>query len=205
MNQVDRRVQRSRKLLQEAFRQLLAEQGFDAISVQDVAERAEVNRGTFYAHFADKYALLEQVVGESFQDALLQRVPRGAPFTAENLELLTVAVLGFLGEFSSHCRPSDRTLTPLIETSMWRELYKRLLAWLDNPPGDGTKLAVAPETTATMMSWAIFGTALAWSQGPRTDTAEACAQQILTLLTGGLAQLGRPPAASPVRQLAAST
>src|SRR5437879_5578939 len=71
MNETDRRVKRSRKLLQEAFRQLLTEKGFDAISVQDVAERAEVNRGTFYAHFPDKYALLEQVVGESFREALL--------------------------------------------------------------------------------------------------------------------------------------
>jgi AcrR family transcriptional regulator len=203
MNEADRRVKRSRKLLQEAFRELLGEKGFDAITVQDVAERAEVNRGTFYAHFPDKYALLEQVIGESFREALLNRVPVGAPFTGENLELLAVAVLEFLGEFSSHCRPSDRELAPLVETSMWRELHNRLLEWLEGTPGCSEEPAVAPETAATVMSWAIFGTGLDWSRGSRADTAEARARQILRLLTGGLAHLGRLPAETPAPQLAA--
>src|SRR5207245_2778046 len=56
---VDPRVKRTRKLLQQAFIELFQEKGFAAISIQDITERATVNRATFYAHFPDKYALLD--------------------------------------------------------------------------------------------------------------------------------------------------
>jgi AcrR family transcriptional regulator len=47
---MDPRVRRTRKLLQDALRSLLFERRFSRISVQDIAERATVNRATFYAH-----------------------------------------------------------------------------------------------------------------------------------------------------------
>ena len=53
---VDPRVKRTRKLLQQAFLELFQEKGFASISIQDITERATVNRATFYAHFPDKYA-----------------------------------------------------------------------------------------------------------------------------------------------------
>jgi AcrR family transcriptional regulator len=202
MNEADRRVKRSRKLLQDAFRELLAEKGFHAISVQDVAERADVNRGTFYAHFPDKYALLETVAGESFREAIVSRIPEGTPFTMANLELLTVAVLDFLAEFSGHCRPTDRDLAPLVETSMQHALYETLVCWLRQTPGCDETRTVSPETAATVMSWAIFGSGLEWSRNPQTDTSMAEARQILTILAGGLAQIGQLPTDTPTVELA---
>ncbi|HWQ84479.1 MAG TPA: TetR/AcrR family transcriptional regulator [Anaerolineales bacterium] len=50
---VDPRIKRTRALLVQAFTELLAEKGFQAISVQDISERATVNRTTFYLHFPD--------------------------------------------------------------------------------------------------------------------------------------------------------
>ncbi|MBI5351995.1 MAG: TetR/AcrR family transcriptional regulator [Chloroflexi bacterium] len=54
----DRRIQRTRKGLQDALLELILEKGFDAITVQDVIDRANVGRSTFYAHFQDKEDLL---------------------------------------------------------------------------------------------------------------------------------------------------
>ena len=54
---LDPRVKRTRSLILQAFDALLAEKGFEAISVQDVTDKAEINRATFYKHFGDKYAL----------------------------------------------------------------------------------------------------------------------------------------------------
>jgi AcrR family transcriptional regulator len=45
MNQADPRVRRTRKLLQQALTELLAEKSFHSINVQDVVDRATVNRG----------------------------------------------------------------------------------------------------------------------------------------------------------------
>jgi AcrR family transcriptional regulator len=49
----DRRVQRTRKILQDALVELILEKGFDKVTVQDVIERANVGRSTFYSHFKD--------------------------------------------------------------------------------------------------------------------------------------------------------
>ena len=55
---VDRRVQRTRQLLLEALLALILEKDFDSVTVQDVIDRANVGRSTFYAHFHDKEDLL---------------------------------------------------------------------------------------------------------------------------------------------------
>jgi AcrR family transcriptional regulator len=55
---LDRRVQRTRKLLQDALISMMIEKGYEATTVQDIIDRANVGRATFYAHFADKDTLL---------------------------------------------------------------------------------------------------------------------------------------------------
>jgi AcrR family transcriptional regulator len=54
----DRRVRRTRRLLQEALHALVLEKGYDRVTVQDVLNRADVARATFYAHYRDKDDLL---------------------------------------------------------------------------------------------------------------------------------------------------
>lgn len=55
---MDRRIARTRNLLQEALLALAREKDLDAISIADIAERASVNRSTFYQHYPDKDTLL---------------------------------------------------------------------------------------------------------------------------------------------------
>lgn len=54
----DRRIQKTHRALREALIALIAERGWDDFSVQDLCERANVGRSTFYMHFADKDDLL---------------------------------------------------------------------------------------------------------------------------------------------------
>ncbi|MCP4164737.1 MAG: TetR family transcriptional regulator [Chloroflexi bacterium] len=55
---VDRRIQRTRKLLQDALITLILEKGYDKITVQDIIDEANVGRSTFYAHYLDKDDLM---------------------------------------------------------------------------------------------------------------------------------------------------
>lgn len=55
---LDRRVQRTRKLLHEALLSLIREKKYDAITVQEILDRADIGRSTFYVHFQDKDELL---------------------------------------------------------------------------------------------------------------------------------------------------
>src|SRR6266516_2886157 len=54
----DRRVQRTQQLLRNALFSLIQEKGFESLSVQDIIDRADVGRTTFYAHFDNKEDLL---------------------------------------------------------------------------------------------------------------------------------------------------
>lgn len=56
---MDPRTVRTRKLIVEAFNQLIISKSFEQITVKDITEQATINRATFYAHFVDKYALLD--------------------------------------------------------------------------------------------------------------------------------------------------
>ena len=63
-NLEDLRVRRTRKLLQKALLDAASEKGFAHVTVGDIAERAMVNRATFYRHYEDKYDLLRQYMEE---------------------------------------------------------------------------------------------------------------------------------------------
>lgn len=64
MSPTDRRVRRTRTALREALIALIAERDFADITVQDITDRADVGRSTFYAHYADK----EDLLGESLSE-----------------------------------------------------------------------------------------------------------------------------------------
>ena len=56
---------RSRKLIRRAFVELVLEKGSEKITVKSIVERAEVSRGTFYAHYADIYEVIEEIENET--------------------------------------------------------------------------------------------------------------------------------------------
>lgn len=61
-NVLDRRVQKTRKLLQNALIELVAEKGYESVTVGEILDKANVGRSTFYAHFQDKDQLLHSIL-----------------------------------------------------------------------------------------------------------------------------------------------
>ena len=55
---LDRRVQRTRKLLNDALMALIQEKGYDSVTIEDITERANLGRTTFYLHYQSKDDLL---------------------------------------------------------------------------------------------------------------------------------------------------
>lgn len=60
----DRRIRKTRNILKSSLAELMKEKDFKDITVKDIAERADINRGTFYLHYKDTYDLLEKVEDE---------------------------------------------------------------------------------------------------------------------------------------------
>lgn len=153
---------------------------------------------TFYAHFVDKYDILDQVIGERFREVLTTRVSAASPFNLDNLRVLFVTVLESLAEFHDHCRRAVRGLDLPIQTKMQQELYELLKGRLGQyQPAEAEEWATR-ETAATLMSWAIFGAGIEWSRGTRELSADGTARQIVGLLNGGLARVAIAP--SPAKQ-----
>lgn len=67
---IDKRINQTRRALTSALISLTLEKGYDAISVRDISERAGVGYATFFRHFSDKDALLEDVLEGTLTDFL---------------------------------------------------------------------------------------------------------------------------------------
>jgi AcrR family transcriptional regulator len=71
----DRRKQRTRKLLLQALMDLIVEKGYASISIQDITDRADVSRTTFYLHFRDKDELLAVGMREMYDEMVSTYTP----------------------------------------------------------------------------------------------------------------------------------
>jgi AcrR family transcriptional regulator len=181
---VDPRVRRTRELIMRSFNELVAEKGHAGLTVSEIAGRATINRATFYAHFADQYELFDQVVSEAFREELRRKLPVPSVFGEENLEALIRAACDYLAGLNTACSRTDRQFRPLIEARVQGELYELLLGWIQASPVDSP--STNPEITASVVSWAIFGTGLRWSRGEQSGTVETFVDQALSAIIGSL-------------------
>ncbi|NUT38706.1 MAG: TetR/AcrR family transcriptional regulator [Thermoactinospora sp.] len=96
----DRRVRRTRQAVQRALIELILDKGYDAVTVTDVINRADVGRSTFYAHFTDKQDVLFSNLDEL---AFLRPDPAAdGPLFAFSLPMLR------------HAREQDRLVRALL-------------------------------------------------------------------------------------------
>jgi len=186
----DRRVQRTRKLLQDALMALIVEQGYEAVTVQDIIDRANVGRSTFYDHFLDKQALLLSGF-EQLRAFLSQQRP--AVTAAGELRM------GFsLPMFEHACsyRPVYRAMIGKQSGAMVGKQIQQLLTDLVRDecaalaPCDATPVAIEIIVQYTVSA---FMGLLAWCADHDTPTTAAEIDAIFQRLTmpGVLAGLGR--------------
>ena len=178
---LDPRVKRTRQLLEQAFMDVLREKGFQTITVQDITERAGVNRATFYAHFDDKYALLDHSIRQGFLQEVQKRMLHSCRFSTDNLRNLIVAVCEFTSNTNSHCKPPQPQFESLVETQVKYVMYELLLKWLKQ-----LDVEVAPETAATAASWAIYGLAAQWGHSKHPKPVDEFASEVLPLVATNL-------------------
>lgn len=60
----DRRVRRTRAAIQSALTELILEKGYEAVTVSDIIDRADIGRSTFYSHFTDKSDVFDDTIEE---------------------------------------------------------------------------------------------------------------------------------------------
>jgi len=158
----DLRVRRTRMLIQKAFVELLEEKKFHSITIQDIADRAMVNRATFYAHFPDKYALFEYSMRQMFRQTLESKLTENYEYCASTIQSLIATVCEFLAHVDDHCMPVDKQGLPPFDEQITLLVSEALLKGLQSL--DSPLHIASPALVADLTSWAIYGAALHWSR-----------------------------------------
>ena len=195
---LDPRVVRTRQMLRDALVSLIEERGFDAITVQDITERAGLNRATFYLHYQDKQDLLVQ----SLRDAIDELVTNIGASTDEQGQLI----------FDESPRPIKATFEHVAQHAQFyrvmmsaegvpsfiagvrdymADITLKWLAALQLDPG----LSLVPlEIVANSLSWSLLGVLIWWLEHDMPHQPEYMAEQFRLLITLDLRQvLGLEP------------
>jgi len=184
---LDPRVKRTRSLILQAFGELLAEKGFEAISVQDVTDKADINRATFYKHFADKYALLNYSISHKFMHEIEKRMLNACHYTPDNLRNLILAVCEFLSNIHNECAQPHQQFESLVETQIKQQIFDLLSYWLKQV---NSKISTA--IPATVATWAIYGLASYFSHMKKRPALEKFVEEALPLVAVNLEQFAQP-------------
>jgi AcrR family transcriptional regulator len=132
----DRRVRKTRRALREAMQYLMAEKGYEQVTVEELAERADIGRTTFYLHYSAKQDLLL----EQFNELLGQ--------LAEQLSQIPISSWSQQGELLPTDTAPGRPISMIFEHAAANEdLYRIVL--------QGEGVDQASERLQTMMTDAV--------------------------------------------------
>jgi AcrR family transcriptional regulator len=151
-NPNDRRVLRTRRMLRDALIALIAEHGWDRVSVQDVCDRADVGRSTFYTHFADKEELLLGGFEDLRKMLRAQRSPDGRR-------------LAFVGGLIEHAREHAQLFRAIVGKRAGHAVEKRFrqtVTTLVRDDLDGHLPSRALEVTTRYVSGALVELLTFW-------------------------------------------
>lgn len=131
----DRRVRRTKARLRQAMTQLMLEKDLSSITVRELTDLADVNRGTFYTHYKDIYDMIEQVENEIFSELEDLLDLHTSEIVQRDIAAVLQEVFRFVGRNQNLCRvfltrqSADRffqRLNQLIYRKCldeWKELY----------------------------------------------------------------------------------
>jgi len=86
-----RRVARTKAAIEDAFVQLVLERGYDKVAVEDITDRADLARATFYAHYPNKEAVQFSVFNRLTQDLVQRLASQGGPWNVVHRDVIQTA------------------------------------------------------------------------------------------------------------------
>lgn len=119
----DRRVRRTKKLLTQALTELLQKKQINEITVKELTDLADMNRGTFYMYYRDIFDMLEKIEDELFQklDAIALTHEHGDP--TQQVKPILLDLFRFIEENQEMCRV---LLSPNGDMNFLHRLYEAI-------------------------------------------------------------------------------
>jgi AcrR family transcriptional regulator len=142
MGKVDRRVRRTRESLHRALISLTLEKNYDSITVQDVLDRADVGRSTFYTHFQS----MEELLISGTQE--LRRTLNAALENQRKSTKRHESVIAFSGAMFDHAYGYRNVYFALLNTGAWTIVRQQLQDVLEEMIRRECKAEIAKLKTA---------------------------------------------------------
>ncbi|UFT99559.1 TetR/AcrR family transcriptional regulator [Radiobacillus kanasensis] len=178
----DRRILRTKKAINEAFLGLLTEKEFDRITINDISERANVNRGTFYLHYMDKYDLLDHSIDDHLNRMIFSCT--FTKFTEEKLE--KTEAIEALKSLFIYVEENFIFFSSMLSNKKTSAFRERMMALLSSGMQkkiqmQGINQNIDKELIVQFMTTAFVGTVESWILNNMPQPPQWMAEQIWTL------------------------
>lgn len=190
---LDPRVVRTRQQLREALVSLIEEKGIDALTVQDITDRAGLNRATFYLHYQDKQELLVK----SLRDAIDELVTDIGASTDEQGQLVgdesprpIKAVFEHVAQHAHFYRVMlSAEGVPAFSAGVRDYMIEVTLRWLSALQPHPHQSRVPLEIVANSLSWSLLGVLIWWLEHDMPHPPDYMAEQFQLIITLDLRQV----------------
>ena len=177
MNMKDnQRTRLSKKMFQNAVLALLEEKGgVEKISVRELCEKAELNRSTFYAHYAEPREVLAEV-----EDEILSE-------TAAHIQKIGAQIAGggkdFLSSFLRYIRDNDKVFRVLLVTAADPAFKSRFIQLAFLQLFEHLQVNMEAEKQQYILSYLLYGSLGVITQWIRSDYASSVSENVDLLFT----------------------
>jgi AcrR family transcriptional regulator len=196
-SKTDPRVIRTRALLHKAIIELITERGYDPITIQDITDRATLNRATFYLHYRDKNDLLFNVFDELIEEIL--PAPSGVfdPEHPESVTPDTERIFDHIAEYAGFYHALLGESGAPFVVARFREYIEGLgmswLQFLQREQPDKENVSAPFEIAANFIGSAYLGVIIWWLDNGMPYSSKYMADQLKRLTAQGVQRpLGLP-------------
>ncbi|GGD79225.1 TetR/AcrR family transcriptional regulator [Paenibacillus nasutitermitis] len=188
LTRTDPRVLRTRQLIRDAFLDLLQEMELEKITVNRIAERATINRVTFYLHYRDIADMMERMADDTIEEiqAILKDVPnQPQPAPTDKVWPVLVKMLEHIAENSNYYRVMLASKRIPVFTE---RLLKLMVEVLTNKiekgdiPSSSFSVSVPKDIIIWYVSSAFIGTIVSWLRNDMPYTPLYLAKQLYLLV-----------------------
>jgi len=182
---VDRRINKSKTALKEALLMLMDNKDFSKITITDIVNLSNLNRGTFYKHYQTKEELLGDLIEEVIED--LNRSYREPYLQKDKLEISDLSSSSI--KIFEHVFLYRKFYKIIIHSNVLPGFQNKIcqvlkdLVLQDLSTKNGLIKNINPEIFSSYMAYAIFGLIVEWVNGNFSYTPSYMSEQLIEILS----------------------
>jgi len=192
---IDRRIVRTRRELQTALMELILEKGYDAITVEEITERADVGRATFYLHFHDKGELLLKSVDDIADELKSQiGIKDDQDFNNRKPARVILAVFRHAAEHAALYQIILNGGAAIHVINRYQEIVSEMAVnFFERKKAlTGQSPQISSEMLASYFAVSLIGLVVWWLKREMPESPEEIANTFMLLFYSGVKDMGNP-------------